>query len=71
MNCHDCAHCVLRDSGYSVWTVLNTDIECSLCLNKNLPLEMPVSDDKLIDSNECAAFLEGEPTHFDVDNEIV
>lgn len=68
--CMDCVYHFVRDSGYSVWTVLNQEIDCFLDANRNFPQDLPVNPDLLLDEDTCAYFMEGEGKHFNVEGDI-
>jgi hypothetical protein len=84
MGCNSCVGCqymYFQDTGYSNYTVLETEVRCALDLNPNLPADKPYdwmyskdgSKNNWPKTNEsrCMSFLAGnpwDPPHFNVDD---
>lgn len=77
-SCLGCKFLYLRDSGYSNYTVMDTEVDCALNRNPNLPADEPsdwwASMDKpdnwpKTSSSRCERYAEGPTVHLDVDGE--
>jgi len=72
--CTKCKFLLASDSGYSNYTVEETDLDCLKGFNKDLPaaesyrFETEQSGVNTIAEN-CPHYTEGEGTHIDVDRE--
>jgi hypothetical protein len=76
--CVGCKFLYAHDSGYSNWTVLDTDIKCAKDKNPNLPAEEPydwikppegTDNWKATKESRCELYAAGEMVHLDVDGE--
>jgi len=68
--CNNCAWLLLKDSGYSNYTVEETSVYCLLSLHPLMPGVTSYDEDDAYDQAEkCVSFLPGEPLHLDVDME--
>ena len=57
--CHACAHAIMRDTGYSNWTVEGTDFECSLNLHPSpRPVDIYYGDAKELKFAQGCPFVE-------------
>lgn len=74
-SCDGCKYIMFQDSGYSNYTVLNTDVHCLLDLNENLPSERPYdwnqskNNWKSTNCSRCDRYCEGDQIHLDVEGE--
>ena len=61
--CHACAHAIMRDTGYSNWTVEGTDFECSLNLHPSPgPVDIYYGDAKELKfAQGCPSWSPGGP----------
>ena len=61
--CHACAHAIMRDTGYSNWTVEGTDFECSLNLHPSpRPVDIYYGDAKELKfAQGCPSWSPGGP----------
>lgn len=72
--CTHCALCYRQDSGYSNYTVEETEISCLLDLNPHFPAtesylwETEQSKEVRI-AQKCKSYRNGEPIHIDVERE--
>ena len=70
--CTNCKFLLAMDSGYSNWTVTETDLDCLKGFNDRLPatesyrFETEHSDVNAV-AEKCPHYREGESTHIDVD----
>ncbi len=70
MICTDCKFCILRDNGYSNYTVEGTDIECLLDMNPAFPADHFYGEAAELDfANICPRFKAGDLMGVDVENE--
>lgn len=76
-SCAQCKFLYFHDSGYSNYTVEETEVKCALGKNPNLPALKPYdwrrkgsSDNwKMTNKSACANFSMGRQVYLDVDNE--
>jgi hypothetical protein len=74
-SCQGCKFLYLQDSGYSNYTVEETEVNCALDLNKDLPARDPWDRKDDPDNwpatmyGRCNRFEEGPQVHLDVDGE--
>ena len=74
-SCVGCKFLYLHDSGYSNWTVEETDVCCAKKLNTNLPASEPydwIRDPDnwpMTNAARCASYAHGPMVHLDVDGE--
>lgn len=72
MKCSECGHCILRDDGYSNYTVEGTTVICSKGLNPNGDFDRWYGEDKRDDyAEQCPEYLEAEPVRLDVECEYI
>lgn len=81
LSCAGCKFLLYEDEGYSNWTVENTNIDCAIERNPNLPQSTPYdwkfdSDGKdnwsATNTSRCERYEylgSGNQAHFDVDRE--
>lgn len=70
MKCIDCKFCLLKDYGYSNYTVEGTDADCLLKMNPEFPCDSWYGDAEAHDfANVCPRFKAGAPVEVDVDND--
>jgi len=72
-DCTKCKFLLKQDTGYSNYTVLDTELECLKGLNPNLPKTeeyRPQGGDHAL-KLECAGFSAGEPLEIDCDQDAV
>lgn len=75
-SCVGCKFLYARDTGYSNYTVMDTDIECALNLNRNLPASEPYDRREDPDNwtatkeSRCERYAKGPMVHLDVDGEV-
>ena len=68
--CEDCRFCILKDYGYSNWTVEGTDADCLLNENPGFPVDRFYGEEVALKyANECSCFSEGDCVSVDVDQE--
>lgn len=76
--CVGCKFLYAKDSGYSNWTVENTDINCALGKNPNLPAEEPydwimpphgTDNWSKTCKSRCERYAPGDMVRLDVDGE--
>lgn len=66
--CDNCSRAVLRDYGYSDYTVEGTTVSCSLDLNPGLPADRWYGENETLNfAKKCRRFNEGSPEHFTVE----
>lgn len=74
-SCADCKFLWFQDTGYSNYTVLDTEVRCAMKLNPNLPQDEPWGWVKSPDNwpktseSRCARYEPGQQVHLDVDGE--
>lgn len=75
-SCIGCKFIYLQDSGWSNWTVENTDVICAKNRNPNLPAEGPWDWEKegkdnwpKTQNSRCELYDVGQTIHLDVDGE--
>ena len=74
-SCVSCKFLYSHDSGYSNYTVLDTEIICALDLNKNLPKDEPYDWNKEKDNwpatknSRCSSYALGPMVCLDVDGD--
>lgn len=69
MKCTECKFCIMRDNGYSNYTVEGTDVDCIINLNPAFPVDKWYNTAEDLDfANVCPRFKEGEGIHVDVDH---
>lgn len=73
MKCANCSLLILFDSGYSNWTVEETEAHCLRNANPDLPgnTGFGEDDESLQEERECEFFCAGKPASIDVDREDV
>ena len=77
-SCIGCKWLYKRDSGYSNWTVLETEVKCARGNNSNLPADEPYDWHEKADSDNwsatkesrCELFAPGPLVHLDCDGEV-
>ena len=75
-SCVGCKFLYARDTGYSNYTVMDTEIDCALDLNPHLPSEEPYDHHGEPDNwpatmnSRCERYAPGEFVHLDVDGEV-
>ena len=70
--CTTCKFCLLADSGYSNYTVLETMVHCLRKLNPKLPAEDSYgNEDHAVNkfAETCDSYVAAKPLHLDVDGE--
>jgi len=69
--CNKCAWLLLKDEGYSNYTVEETGVYCLLSLHPLLPgtTSYKNDDDAYDQAEKCESFLLGEPLRVDVEME--
>lgn len=66
--CSDCVYAIIRDYGYSNYTVEGSDVYCSKSLNPNAPFDRWYGEDKRdLFAEQCDSFKEGYPVEIEVD----
>ena len=69
-NCADCQYAVMKDWGYSNWTVEGTSFFCVKQLHPNDGFDRFYGEDvRLQFAEECESFKDGDPIEMDVDSE--
>jgi hypothetical protein len=76
-SCVGCKWLYKHDSGYSNWTVMETDVRCAKDKNPNLPADDPFDwkEDPEADNwpktkdSRCELYAPGPMVHLDVDGE--
>lgn len=74
-SCVGCKFLYSHGSGYSNWTWLETNVNCAMNRNKNLPQEEPSDWNKVNDNwpatnnSKCEFYSEGPYVELDVDGE--
>ena len=70
MKCVECKFCVLKDYGYSNYTVEGTNADCFLDMNPDFPVDNYYGETPEHDfANVCPRFKVGEPIYIDCDHE--
>lgn len=75
-SCVGCKFLYARDSGYSNYTVSETEIDCAVKRNPNLPASEPYdwragSDNwPATQESRCERYAKGTMVHLDVDGEV-
>lgn len=73
--CNECKFCYKQDTGYSNYTVLETEISCLKKLNPGLPKDeeyRPAGGDPVLAfAIQCSGYVEGEPLYIDCEQENV
>jgi hypothetical protein len=68
--CTDCKYCILRDYGYSNYTVEGTSVHCALNAHPNGVFDRGYGITKELQHAEtCPSFIKGEPFEVDVERE--
>ena len=69
--CSDCGWLVLRDEGYSNYTVTETEASCLLRQHPQLPAGTSYDDDEAYKyAEQCAVYIPGEPIQIDVERTL-
>lgn len=76
-SCVGCKWLYKKDTGYSNWTVMDTDVLCAKDKNPNLPASDPYDWIEEADTDNwdktkesrCGLYAEGQGVHLDVDGE--
>ena len=74
-SCVGCAYLYAQDYGYSNYTVTDTDMDCALNSNPNLPADEPYDWKQVPDNwpatnnNRCSSYVSGEQIRYDVDGD--
>ena len=74
-SCVGCKFLYARDSGYSNYTVMDTEIDCAINRNPNLPADEPYNRREDPDNwpktqqSRCDRYEAGPMVHLDVDGE--
>ena len=67
--CSDCRHCIMKDEGYSNYTVEGTTVYCGLQLHPDGPFDNWYGEDtRLHQAEVCPRFYPGECYKFFVDD---
>ena len=75
-SCVGCKFLYLQDTGYSNYTVLDTDVNCAIGRNVHLPAEMPYDWQEDPDNwpatqdSRCERYVLGNQVHLDVEGEV-
>lgn len=75
-SCVGCKFLYAQDTGYSNYTVMDTEIDCALNRNPNLPATEPYGRREDPDNwdatkeSRCDRYAEGPMVHLDVDGEV-
>ena len=70
--CNSCEFCFMHDHGYSNWTTEGTNVYCMLDLHPSGKEGFDNwygEDARTLFAEQCEGYAQGEPVHFDVDNE--
>ena len=66
--CDNCGYCILKDYGYSNYTVEGTTVVCSINAHPSGGFDRWYGrDHRLKHANECDHFVKDDPVHLDVD----
>lgn len=68
--CDQCKFCVLKDEGYSNYTVENTSVNCAESKHPDAPFDRFYGEDERLQFAEtCSSFIAGDAVELDVDGE--
>lgn len=69
-NCSKCIYAIMRDHGYSNYTVEGTTFICSKALHPEGSFDRFFGENPRLDfADQCSGYEEGEPVELDVDGE--
>ena len=71
-SCNNCRYAVLKDFGYSNYTIEGTEFSCAIQLHPDGSFDHWYGQDARLNwGSECAGYEYGEPAHVDVEQDNI